>query len=126
MKFEELPIETQEKLRGERENLFHKNINDPYHIEVYNKKGTRYLVATRAQKSWNDNKGNYMPFGGGSEWTVRYGEVQFRGYINPVGKRDYELCNGKEYRKSLNGTEIPKKIGTKKEVLELIKKIGVF
>lgn len=126
MKLAELPQEAQEQLKFERTTLKHKCINTAYRIELYNEQGTRYFVASRCCQSWNDDKGNYMPFGGGSYWSIQYGAVQFRSYKSCVGTREYELCNGKRYGKSANGTEIPSRLNTKKEVLELVKKIGIF
>lgn len=126
MKFSELPIEVQEHLNEEQKALIHKNINTAYKIHIYNENGTRYFVATRVCHPWNDNKGNYMPFGGGTSWNIRYGQVGFRSFRNPVGQRDYELCNGKAFTKSANGTIIPASLPKKSDVINLIKAIGVF
>ena len=67
-----------------------------------------------------------MPFGGGSKWAIKYGEVQFYGTKNPFGQIEYGLIDGHCYSKSSNGTVIPKYLDTKKEVMELISKIGIF
>lgn len=126
MKFSELAKEVQERLIKERNNLHSKNINTSYEVLVYNEAGTRFFNARRVQGSWQDNRGNYMPFGGGSKWNIKYGEVGWRSFRNPVGEVDAELCMGRLFGKSSNGTQIPKSVGSKKEVLALINQIGIF
>ena len=130
MKFTELPIEFQEKLNKERENYKGLKRNTGYEVLVYNESGTRYFYAVRCQMAWSDNRGNSMPFGGGSYWKVVYGAVQFRATRTPLGDRDYEWCQGKTFssRTREDGTvvEINHHIGTKKEVMELIKALGIF
>lgn len=126
MKFNELPTDAQISLNRERDELKGKCVNTPYVIHIYNAEGTRYFYARRISESWNDDKGHYMPFGGGSHWRLSYGAVQFEGYKNPVGERDYRLCDGKTYGKSVNGTVIPRVVSTKKEVLAIINQIGIF
>ena len=118
MKFSELPIETQKQLLKERDELSNKSVNTPYRIHVYSFDGKRYLTAVRRQRSWSDNRGNYMPFGGGSYWDVTYGEVNFRRFRNPVGEWDYELVDGNVIRKFIQDT--------KKEVISAIKSFGIF
>ncbi|MBP7856835.1 MAG: hypothetical protein KAZ98_03055 [Prevotella sp.] len=126
MKFNELPTDVQDQLNAEREKIKNKSVNTPYVVHIYNADGTRYFYARRVSEPWSDTKGNYMPFGGGSHWKLTYGAVQFEGYKNPVGERDYRLCDGKTYGKSANGTVIPRVLGSKKEVLSIIKQIGIF
>lgn len=126
MKLTELPQEVQGQLAFERTTLKHKCINTAYRVELYNEEGTRFFTARRCCCCWNDDKGHSMPFGGGSYWLIAYGCVQFRAYKSCVGTREYELCNGKCYGKSANGTEIPSRLATKKEVLALVKQIGIF
>lgn len=126
MKFEELPAEVQQQLAQQRAELAGKRINTAYRVELYNADGTRYIEAVRCCKSWNDDKGHAMPFGGGTYWTIRYGAVQWQTRKDPLGGKAYELCNGKQYGKSRNGVEIPNRLNTKKEVTALIKSIGLF
>lgn len=126
MKFSELAKQVQERLVKEKNNLHSKNINTSYEVLVYNEAGSRFFNAKRVQSSWQDNRGSYMPFGGGSKWILRYGEVGFRTYRNPVGEMDAELCMGRLFGKSSNGTSIPKSVDTKKEVLAIIDQIGIF
>ena len=126
MKFSELPKQVQEKLTKDKEDLYLKKINTSYEVLVYNKAGTRFFNARRNQSSWQDDNGNYMPYGGGSKWTIKYGEMGFRTCRNPFGEIDAELRMGKTFGKSSNGTVIPKSVGTKKEVLALIAQIGIF
>ena len=125
MKFNKLPIETQQRLKEERAKLSVKIINNAYEVLLYNQEGTRFLSARRHQSSWQDEKGNYMPFGGGSEWTIRYGCVGFARKKQVIGY-DYELVCGNLYSKSSNGTIIPNTVKTKKEVLTIAKAIGIF
>lgn len=126
MKFSELAKDIQDRLIQERKNLHSKNINTSYEVLVYNEAGTRFFNARRVQGSYQDNRGNYMPFGGGSKWNLRYGEVGWRSFRNPVGELDAELCTGRLFGKSSNGTQIPKSVSSKKEVLDLINQIGIF
>ena len=111
MKFNELPIEVQEKLNAERLDLRNHQINNKYEVLLYNPSGTRYFHARR--------------LGGGSEWEVKYG---FTGFIREkqIIGYDYRIAKGKTYSKSANGTVIPSTVKTKKEVILLIHKIGGF
>lgn len=126
MKFSELAKEVQDRLIKEKKSLHSKNINTSYEVLVYNEAGSRFFNARRVQGSWQDNRGNHMPFGGGSKWIIQYGEIGFRTYRNPCGEVDAELCMGRVFGKASNGTQIPKSVGSKKEVLELINQIGIF
>jgi hypothetical protein len=67
-----------------------------------------------------------MPFGGGTYWKIRYGKVEVGAFKSPVGTREYQLIDGHTYGKSANGTEIPRTLETKKEVLALINAIRIF
>lgn len=125
MKFSELPIEAQQKLNSERIDLHNHSINSAYEVLLYDKSGRRFFHARRRQYTWNDDKGNYMPFGGGSEWMIKYGCIGFS-RIKQVMGYDYELVRGKVYSKSANGTIIPASVSTKKEVLSIAKAIGIF
>lgn len=126
MTFSELPIDIQQELRAEREALHEKNINTAYEMLPYNGSGTRYFRARRCVKPWSDNKGHSMRFGGGTYWTVAYGAVQIVMERNPLGGMEYVLENGKRFSRAQNGTEIPDRLATKKEVTELIERIGIF
>ena len=126
MQFNELPSEMQAQLNAER--LALPTINEPYRVLVHNPAGTRYFEAKRCQREWRDNSnGNYMPFGGGSYWTIRYGEVGWRRVKHLMGGGyDVELTQSKCFCKTINGTDIPKSVATKAEVLSLARKIGIF
>lgn len=126
MNFSDLPQAIKDRLNIEVLDLCNHNTNTPYEVLLYNEQGSRYFYARRICESWSDDKGNYMPFGGGTKWKICYGRVQFKAYKNPVGEKDYELVDGLTYTKSANGTNIPSYLKTKKDVLELIKNIGVF
>ena len=129
MTFQELPAEVQERLTKDRQALAGKIRNDAYTIHIYDAAGKRYLYARRCCKAWGEVRNNHacsMPFGGGTYWTIKYGAVQFTRRRNPLGIMDYELCDGKTYCKSANGTSIPTQVETKKEVIDIIKRIGIF
>ena len=125
MRFSELPKQVQDSLTSEQSHLHLQQVNTAYEVLVYNRAGTRFFHARRVQSSWQGN-GAYMPFGGGSVWTIKYGEIGFRSCRNPFGEIDAELRMGKTFGKSKNGTVIPKSVGTKREVLALIAEIGIF
>ena len=125
MHFTELPQEVQETLAMAKSRLHLKQVNTAYEVLRYNKNGTRYFHARRVQGSWQGN-GVYMPFGGGSKWTIKYGEIGFKTHRNPFGGIDAELGMGRIFGKSANGTIIPQSVGTKREVLALIAQIGIF
>lgn len=125
MRFSELPQQVQDSLTSEQSHLHLKQVNTAYEVLFYNKTGTRFFHARRVQSSWQGN-GAYMPFGGGSVWAIKYGEMGFRTCRNPFGGIDAELREGKTFGKSKNGTVIPKSVSTKREVLALIAQIGIF
>ena len=126
MKFSELPKQVQETLTKDKGLLYLKKLNTSYQVLVYNKAGSRFFNARRVQSAWQGTNGNYMPFGGGSKWVIQYGEIGFSTYRNPFGEIDADLCMGRTFGKSSNGTSIPKYVGSKKEVLALIEQIGIF
>lgn len=126
MNFSDLPLEIQLRLQREREALGGKALDTAYEVLRYNATGTRYFRARRVCKSWADDKGNSMPFGGGSYWTVAYGAVQFRIIKDAMGRKDYELCEGKRFSKSANGTFIPNRVETKAQVKELLSNLEIF
>ena len=125
MHYRELPIEVQETLAEAKSRLHLKQINTAYEVLMYNKAGTRYFNARRVQGSWQGN-GVYMPFGGGSKWTIKYGEIGFKTHRNPFGGIDAELGMGRIFDKSANGTVIPQFVASKREVLALLTAIGIF
>ena len=125
MRAKELPIEVQETLADAMGRLHLEQVNTAYEVVMYNKAGSRYFSARRVQGSWQGN-GVYMPFGGGSKWIIKYGEMGFRLHRDPFGGIGAELCMGKAFGKSKNGTIIPQSVATKKEVLALIAQIGIF
>ena len=126
MKANELPTEIQEMLAKMRKDIAGKVLNTPYEVRLYNADGTRYFCARRTQASWWDGNGNYLPFGGGSHWSIVYGAIQWCMGKSPLGTTEYRLSYGKHYNKSVNGTNIPKKVATKKEVISIAKAIGIF
>lgn len=124
MKFSELPLEVQAKLKKEQKELHNHCKNDAYYILFYNEEGTRYVECHRTSIPYTD--GYYMPFGGGSYWNIKYGKMAFCKQKHPIGNGfDWVLCMGGNFT-SVNGYEIPKQVKTKKEALEVIKRIGKF
>lgn len=121
MTITELPIQVQKRLARLREELKSVRINTPYKVLIYDEEARRYFEAYR--KSIGTT---WAGFGGGSYWKVRYGAVQISRGKDPFGGVDYSLCNGKAFGKSANGVVIPQRVETKKEVLEIIKKLGIF
>lgn len=118
----------QNHLRNERE-LLHLNWyrNTPYEVLFTNHEGTRYFYARRHQSHWNDDKGHSMPFGGGSEWRITYGKILWTTSKNPAGGKDYFWVQSSQiFGKSTNGTVIPSKVATKREVLAIAHSIGTL
>ena len=118
MKFSELPQEWQDKLNEDRKKLHLKYVSGKWDLLVYNKEGTRYFWAHYITAT-----GRYeYPY-----WVVEYGPVGFRIETDKKGNTVYVLCRSqKHYAKSLNGTEIPGTVRTKKEAIEVMNKIGIF
>lgn len=132
MNLSELPTEIQNELLEKRSHLHEtEKRNDAYNILLVNKEGTRYFMARRCCIGWVDKREghtNSMPFGGGTYWKLQYGAVLWDRRKNPVGEWDYywAVPSSRRFGKSVNGTEIPSQVGTKKEVLEIAKAIGIF
>lgn len=132
MKLNELPQEIQDKLIADREEWKGTITSGGYSVAAFNKQGTRYFSAIRRCVSWQDTKtGNSMPFGGGSYWIVKYGEMRWvhRKLRNPLGEveHEYEWVLGPHYgsvvTKNGEHIEIPDQLATKKEVMALLKKL---
>lgn len=122
----DLPMEYQEELARLRSNL--RDENTPYSVTLYNNSGRLAFIARRCQRSWEDHRtGNYMPFGGGSYWTIACVPVQWRPRKDVLGNGfTLELCNGKRYGKYGDGKVIPTELATKAEVLALARDMGLF
>jgi hypothetical protein len=132
MKLHELPQEIQDKLNADRDGWKGHVASGAYGVTAYNKLGTRYFMATRRCVSWYDLKGHSMPFGGGTYWEVRYGEMKWSHNVrrNPLGERydEYSWVHSTTYRSVTNPetgevVEIPGRLDTKKEVMALLKKL---
>lgn len=119
MKFSELPQEWQDKLNESRKDLVRKNHNGKWDLTLFNKEGTRYFFA-----HYNSPGGLY----GFSSWTVKYGQVGFAKTKDKKGNEIYEwrMNFNKFFAESSNGTKIPKDVRTKKDAIEIAKKIGIF
>ena len=122
MQLSDLREDIQQQLLAERTTLCSKwKVNTPYQVCFTNAEDTRYFTAVRRQLSWNDDKGNYMPFGGGSVWHITYGKILWSRTKKPMGGFDYIwVRSNKTFGKSANGTEIPKTLATKAEVMQLL------
>ena len=125
----DLPPTIQDSLRKERLELSQKWYrNTSYEVCFVNAEGTRYFRAIRKQSAYTDDKGNYMPFGGGSVWNVSYGKILWDRKKQPLGG-DYDyfwVMSGKTFTQSTNGTVIPKTVGKKSEVINIAKEIGTL
>lgn len=121
MTIDELPIEEQNQLRETKPAFVGRRINSIREVLVYDKTGTRYFHAWRVYEGVRHGY-----YGNPSYWKIRYGKVQFKREKDPFGGTYYEWCNGKSFGKSMNGTEIPSFVNTKKEVTDVLNKIGIF
>lgn len=128
MKLDDLDIKIKNELLEQRKELCSKwKQNSAYDICFTNTDGTRYFKAKRVVLSWNDDKGHYMPFGGGTYWKIRYGKIKWATGKNPIGGTVYVWVQSREtFSKSANGTVIPNEVKAKKEVLEIAKQIGTL
>ena len=72
MQLSDLNQEIQQKMRKDRA-LLHQTMkrNTPFEICFTNEEGTRYFKAIRKQHPFTDDKGNYMPYGGGSYYIAK-------------------------------------------------------
>ena len=122
MKFNELPLSVQEKLNQQRAKVHESwKLNEPYVVQFTNKEGTRCFYAQRRSNYNRDNRGCK----GGSYWEVMYYAIAVKA-IGGGMLPQYTLSAGQKFSKSFNGTEIPKYVNTKAEVLEIAKKIGTL
>lgn len=133
MTLKELPQKIQDLLENDRDNWKGKIASDSYSVIAYNRAGNRFFTARRRCIGWQDkNNGNSMPFGGGSYWEIHYGKMQWydKSRRDPLGGRYTEygwakgLCFSKVTNTDTDETiDIPKELGTKKEVMDLLKKL---
>ena len=122
MKFSELPVIIQEKLNKERANAhLDWKKNDAYKVQFTNKEGTRCFEATRIQ-SVNAPYG--VVLNSSSMWEIKYYAVVVKGLGGMCPQ--YILTAGQMFGKSANGTEIPRYVSTKKEVMAIAKNIGTL
>lgn len=127
MQLKDLPQEIQDKLLEERKQLCEKwHRNTPWEVCFVNKDGTRFFHAYRKNDygSWDYGcKGGW--------WNVSYGVIRWRHRVEQIkfiGEtvHHYEWVESETYKKSVNGTDVPREVHTKKEVLDLAKRIGIF
>ena len=79
MKFKELSKQVQDSLNAELDKLQERNTSTE--VFLYNKLRKRYFIAYRHTLA-----SQYGKFGGGSYWSIKYGEIGF--------KRSVELEQG--------------------------------
>lgn len=121
-KLTELPEEIKNALIEERNHLCETwKLNNSYHVCFVNKEGTRFFAADRISVA-----GLYHAFGGGSYWRVRYGSIKWGMNRGIMGTYEYSWRKSTIYTRSSNGTIIPMQVDTKKEVMDLVKNIGIF
>ena len=119
MKFKELPQIWQDKLNEDRKDLYKKNQNGRWDVLLFNKEGTRYFNAHHYPGC-----GRYdFPY-----WHVQFGPLCFAKTKDKKGNETYEWRPNynRHFSESLNGTWIPEKVSTKKDAIEIAKKIGIF
>ena len=125
MKLSELPQDIQDQLKEERKQLYIKwRRNTSHEVCFTDKEGTRYFYASRKLDNPTPGMGCY----GSSTWYIRYGKIlwgtrELGWGFDPI----YEWrCTGQIFGKSANGTEIPRWVKSKKEVMAIIKAIGTL
>lgn len=129
MLLSELPEDIQKGLIESRKELKDKwSINTSYEVCVVDKDCTRYLYAYRSN-DWDGYRCN------ASAWYISYGAIQWRKQVEHFGwgfpdKVEYIWVKGKRFgsRTKEDGSkvDIPKSVHRKKEVLQLIKELGIF
>lgn len=117
MRFSELPLAVQNALNEQLHKL--RDTNNATTVLLYNIQKKRFFEAHRHVLS-----SKYGRLGGGSYWSIYYGEIGFKKRVN-MGFEYYEIAYGR-FGKSANGTVIPKTLDKKQEVIELVKNIGLF
>ena len=113
MNLNELPQDIQDRLREERTQLYIKwRKNTSHEICFTDKAGTRYFYAKRKLDS---------TLGGA------YGKILWDIRVIGWGIECHEWkMTGHKFGKSSNGTVIPSRIKTKKEVMDVAKAIGTL
>jgi len=120
MKFSELPQDVQDVLNKKRAEKEAAQVNTGTEILLYNPQFTRFFWAKR-----HSAPSQHWRFGGGNYWEVHYGEVVFCKTKVCGSFTEWGWTFGKEYGKA-NGVTIPKEVGRKAEIVEIIKGIGIF
>lgn len=129
-KISELPQELQERLAKEKSGLYRTwHQNDAYHVCFTDKVGKFYIYAKRDNgfRLWSRCAGV-------NGWYIKFGKVQCKhGYdVNVIGERTeyYRWVKGTTYLKFIkaDGTlvEIPQVVSTKKELMDIVKQLGIF
>ena len=124
MNLNELPQNIQDQLREERTQLYiNWRKNTSHEICFTNKEGTRYFYAKRKLDNPTPGMGCY----GSSTWRVSYGKILWEIRTIGWGIEYYEwVMTNQKFGKAANGTVIPSRIKTKKEVMDVAKAIGTL
>ena len=127
MTFSELPADVRERLTKDVKKLAGTGRSTAYTVDCYDATGKRHFIARRCTRAWADDKGNSMPFGGGSYWVISYRPICWHTYRNPLGYLDYEITDGKRYAnvqaEAGNVYTIPQCVETKAEVIAVLRRI---
>lgn len=134
MKLNELPQDIQNKLIADRNNWKGHIASGSYGVTAYNQNGTRFFSANRRCIGWQHNEyaNCSMPFGGGTYWEIKYGQIQwtYKRRKDPLGETytEYQWVRSKYFCRTTNEetgevVEIPTRLNTKKEVMALLKKL---
>lgn len=99
------------KLNQQRASLCTKKmVNKCREVRFYNQQGTRCFWAYKSI--------------GMQEWNVRYGKVVISQQSD--GKYILTMSRETEFSQSANGTDIPRKVKSRTQVMELAEKIGTL
>ena len=104
-------METLTKLNQQRPALCKKRmINRCREVRFYNEQGTRCFWAYKQS--------------GAKVWHIHYGKVVISQQSN--GKYILTMSHKHQYSQSTNGTLIPRKVGTRTQVMEIAGQIGTL
>lgn len=120
--FNDLSADAKRDLHKLFSELSYTTKNEPYEILAFNKGTTRFFHAVR--RTVSSDKLN-MAFGGGSFWTISYGEVGVYYKRDLAGDLYGDYGFGRTFG-AKNGITIPKTLDTKSEVISLMQSLSIF
>lgn len=104
-------MKTMAQINEQRAILYVKRrVNKCREVRFYNEPGTRCFWA------WKST--------GRQEWNVRYGEVVISRQSN--GKYELTMSRNREFSLSANGTQIPRKVKSRTQVMAIAESIGTL